>query len=139
MDPKSIFLPVCALVQLTLLVLGLIPFRRFRAAFRGQVKEEDFRYGESANVPQEVSIPNRNMMNLLEVPVLFYVGSIVAFLSARVHAPFLWLSWAYVVLRAVHSFIHVTYNKTMHRLVPFAASNLVLIAFWLRLTVKLLS
>jgi hypothetical protein len=78
-------------------------------------------------------------MNLLEVPVLFYVGAIVAFLSAQVDATSLWLAWAYVVLRAIHSFIHLTYNKALHRLVPFASSNFVLIAFWLRLTVKFLS
>lgn len=138
MDPKTIFLPLCALVLLTFLVLGLIPFRRFRAASRGQVTPEDFRYGESANVPHEVSLPNRNMMNLLEMPALFYVGTIVVFLIGQVDKAFLWLSWAYVALRVVHSFIHVTYNKTMHRLVPFALSNLVLVAFWLRLGIKLL-
>lgn len=138
MDPKTIFLPLCALVLLTFLVLGLIPFRRFRAAFRGQVTPDDFRYGESANVPHEVSLPNRNMMNLLEVPVLFYVGTIVVFLSAQVDKTFLCLSWTYVALRAIHSFIHVTYNKTTHRLVPYALSNFVIVAFWLRLAIKLL-
>ena len=30
----------------------------------------------------------------------------------------------------IHSAIHLTYNKVMHRLIPFAVSNLVLMAYW---------
>lgn len=137
MDQRAIFLPVAAQVMLTLLVLGLIPYRRINAAFRGLVTPEDFTYGESANVPPAVSVPNRNMMNLLELPLLFYVGCIVLFLLGSVDRIFVWMSWAYVLLRVVHSIIHLTYNKTVHRLVPFAASNFVLVAFWIRLTFEL--
>ena len=35
----------------------------------------DFRLGESANVPENIKLVNRNYMNLLELPVLFYVAS----------------------------------------------------------------
>jgi len=62
-------------------VLLLIPFRRFRAAFAGQVGAGDFRYGESARVPGEVSIPNRNYMNLLELPVLFYIVCVLDYVT----------------------------------------------------------
>lgn len=73
MNSSAILLPVMILVGWTLVVLLNIPFRRFRAIARRQVSAEDFRYGESARVPPPVSLPNRNFMNLLEVPVLFYV------------------------------------------------------------------
>ena len=65
MPHELILLPIGALALLTFLVLGLVPVRRFRAAFAGQVGAGDFRYGESPRVPGEVSIPNRNYMNLL--------------------------------------------------------------------------
>jgi len=41
------------------------------------------------------------------------------------------VAWLYVALRVVHSVIHLTYNRVMHRLIPFAISNVVLIAYWL--------
>src|SRR5438067_473464 len=72
MNPTAILWPVGALAMLTFVVLMLVPFRRFRAAFARQVRAGDFRYGESPNVPGEVAIPNRNYMNLLESPNLFY-------------------------------------------------------------------
>jgi hypothetical protein len=138
MNPKAIFLPVCTLASLTLFIVGMIPYRRFRAGFRGQVKPQDFDYGESENVPLRVTLPNRNMMNLTEMPVLFYAGTIIVYQIDSVDAVFVAMAWAYVVLRVIHSAIHVTYNKTRHRLIPYGLSNLVLVAFWIRLSLKLL-
>lgn len=64
-DKTGILFPMAALATLTFAVLLLIPVRRFRAGFAGQIVADDFRYGESARVPPEVALPNRNMMNLL--------------------------------------------------------------------------
>jgi len=75
MDQQQIFLPMGALAFLTFFVLVQIPIRRFAAARKRLVKAADFRFGESGAVPGAVSIPNRNYMNLLELPVLFYVGA----------------------------------------------------------------
>src|SRR5262249_29821436 len=96
MPQHLIFLPMRALAFLTFLVLLLIPFRRFRAGFAGRVTAEDFRFGESARVPGDVSIPNRNYMNLLEMPMLFYVVCLMLYVSHRVQPGFMWLAWTYV-------------------------------------------
>lgn len=79
MNQSAIFYPVLTLVGWTMLVLLLMPYRRFKAALAGKVTAEDFKFGESANVPPDVIIPNRNYMNLLEAPLLFYVTCIVIF------------------------------------------------------------
>jgi hypothetical protein len=136
MDQASIFAPMGALALLTFIVLGFIPLRRFRAAFAGQVGPGDFKYGESSRVPGEVSIPNRAMMNLLELPVLFYVAGLMYFVAGRVDRTVLIVAWVYVALRAGHSLVHMTYNHVIHRLVFYAASNVVLGVFWILFFVK---
>ena len=40
------------------------------------------------------------------------------------------LAWAYVALRIVHSAIHLSYNRVVHRLAVFALSNAVLGMLW---------
>lgn len=137
MNQAAIFFPMSALALLTLSVLLIIPYKRFTAAFAGKVTERDFRYGESANVPPDVSIPNRNMMNLLELPMLFYVASLTQFVTHTVDGLALNLAWAYVALRIAHSLVHLSYNRVMHRLVFFALSNFVLTFIWLRLLLAL--
>jgi hypothetical protein len=101
------------------------------------VTANDFRYGESSRVPPEVSLPNRNLMNLLEMPVLFYVACLTAYLTRNAGDALLALAWAYVGLRVVHSAIHLTYNKVFHRLAAYAASNVVLAILWVRLFVAI--
>ncbi|MBU6298379.1 MAG: MAPEG family protein [Alphaproteobacteria bacterium] len=130
MPQTDIFLPMGALAFWTFFVLMLIPVRRFRAAFAGKVDPGDFKYGESARVPGEVSIPNRNYMNLLETPVLFYVICLMFYVTGRNDAPVTVLAWAFVILRVIHSLIHLTYNNVRHRLVFFALSNFAVIALW---------
>jgi len=130
MSQELIFAPMGAMALLTFVVLGMIPARRFRAASAGRVQADDFKFGESAAVPGDVSIPNRNYMNLLELPMLFYVAGLMYFVAGRLDQAALAVAWVYVVLRVIHSAIHVTYNNVMHRLIPFALSNFVLLAFW---------
>ena len=133
LDKAGILFPMAALAMLTFGVLLLIPMRRFRAGFAGQVSYDDFKYGESPQVPPEVALPNRNMMNLLELPVLFYVACLASYAADRVDAAALALAWSYVGLRIAHSVIHLTYNRVRHRLVAFAASNVVLVMLWTNL------
>ena len=130
MPQDLIFAPMAAMALLTFIVLGFVPARRFRAAFARQVTAEDFRFGESPAVPGHVSIPNRNYMNLLELPVLFYVAGLMYYVAGRLDQAALVTAWLYVALRAAHSVIHLTYNNVFHRLTAFALSNLVLLVFW---------
>lgn len=137
MQAEAIFEPVIALVLLTLAVLGYTGYKRFSAGFAGRVRGHDFRYGENANVPPDVAVANRNFMNLLEAPVLFYTFCISAYVTHEATAWAIGLAWLYVALRIVHTFIHLTYNKIMHRFAGYAASNLVLLVMWLGFAVGL--
>jgi len=131
MEQALIFQPMGALVALTFLVLANVPLRRFRAVGAKTVTRDDFKFGESARVPGEVSIPNRNLMNLLELPILFYVLCLTLFVSGRVTELQLWLAWIYVALRAAHSLVHLTFNQIVVRLLLFAVSTFVLMTMWI--------
>jgi hypothetical protein len=132
----QILFPMGALAFLTFTVQLFVPIRRFRAAFAGKVGPDDFKYGESARVPADVSIPNRNYMNLIELPVLFYVVCLMFYVTGRTGMDAVWIAWIYVGARALHSLIHLTYNNVMHRLSVFAISNFVLIWLWVMFFVK---
>jgi hypothetical protein len=126
-----------ALVALTFSVLLQIPIRRFRAAYLGRVTVEDFRHGESGNVPPETALANRNYMNLLELPMLFYVLCLSMYVTDRGDSTACDLAWIYVGLRVLHSLIHLSYNNVIQRLVVFAVSNILLSACWIRFFMQL--
>lgn len=135
----AILWPVFALAGWTLCILLLIAARRLGAAYSGKVKDSEYALGESAAVPTAIVLANRNYMNLLELPLLFYVACLMAFMTVNTSSTLLTLAWAYVALRVLHSLIHVSYNRVLHRFIVFAGSNFVLVFIWLYLGRSLLS
>jgi hypothetical protein len=71
-----------------------------------------------------------NFRNLLEVPVLFYSLGAVALATNQTPAWLVVGAWVFVALRVVHSLIHCTYNRVMHRLAAFAGSFVLLVTLW---------
>jgi hypothetical protein len=136
MRAEAIFGPVGVLALWTMGVLSLTAIRRVGAVRAGRVKRGAFRLGESAEVPADVSIPNRNLINLLEVPVLFYVVCLCLYVTHQTQPGLLWLAWTYVALRVAHSLVHLTTNNVMHRLTLFGLSNFVLLAIWIWFLVR---
>jgi hypothetical protein len=114
----------------TFCILLLVPIVRFRAALTGRAKRDDFKFGEANEVPEWVKLPNRNYMNLLELPVLFYIGCILIYLAPQYPKILINLSWLYFGLRVLHSIIHIGKNAIMPRMIVFALSNFVLLAMW---------
>jgi hypothetical protein len=127
----AILYPVFALTAWTFLVLLLIPFVRVRSVRRREIGPHDFKYGESPAVPPNVSIPNRNYMNLLELPMLFYVVCVILYVADGASHLAVFVAWAYVFLRVVHSLIHLSYNHVLHRLAAFTLSNVALVSLWI--------
>ena len=130
MRNPAILYPLFALAAWTLIVLGLIPIARVRSVRQREIGTDDFKYGESAKVPGKVRIPNRNYMNLLELPMLFYVVGIVLYVTGGASTLTIAVAWAYVALRVVHSLIHLSYNHVLHRLAAFTLSNVALVLLW---------
>jgi len=138
MIQTTILLPVMTLMGWTFTVFLFITYQRFKGVLTRKLAVNDFKFGESANVPGAVSIPNRNFINLLEMPVLFYVVCLTAYVAQGTDSQVLALAWSYVSLRVIHSLIHLTYNKIVHRFAFYAASNIVLALIWVRLLLQLI-
>jgi len=135
--PELILEPMIALAGLTYLVLLRLPYVRFRAIFAREVQLEDFKHFHAADLPAELSVPNRNYMNLLELPTLFYVVCLGLYVVGKVTDVDQVLAWSYVGLRGIHSLVHLSYNRVLHRFLLFGASNFVLAALWVRLWLAL--
>jgi hypothetical protein len=130
MRNPAILYPLFALAAWTLIVLVLIPLARVRAVRERTIGADDFKFGESARVPSRVSLPNRNYMNLLELPMLFYVVGILVYVTGGASTLATAVAWAFVALRVVHSVIHLTYNHVLHRLTAFTLANVALVLLW---------
>jgi hypothetical protein len=72
-----------------------------------------------------------NFRNLFEVPVLFYLLCVAIVLTGGSTPGLVTAAWSYVALRALHSVIHVTYNRVVHRFLVYVTSTLLLFGMWI--------
>ena len=127
--------PMFAMVVLTAIVGGLTAFNRIRSAYAGEIDPRYFKLMSNYKVPDKVAKLGRNFDNLFEVPVLFYAAGVSA-LALNLHGQLLLvLAWAFVVLRLIHTLIHLTYNHPMHRFIPFGLSFICAVAMWVNIVV----
>ena len=134
----AIFLPVLAMVALTIAV-----WLRMYATRIGEMRRERIHpqaVATSAQMAARLSDTRAadNFRNLFELPVLFYLALLVAAMTAQTGVAVLALAWAFVGLRVLHSWIHCTYNKVMHRFKAYLAGGVALWALWAVLAVGLL-
>lgn len=139
--PKAewIFVPVLAQVLLTAVVWVWMYVTRLGAMLARGITPQQLATRERHSVLAEVAGPSDNLQNLFEIPVLFYVGVLAAYVTGNVDSLLLGLAWTYVGLRWLHSLIHVSYNRVMHRFTAYFLSTLVLWAFWAMFAARILS
>ena len=134
-DP--IWLPCAAMVGVTALVWLKLYADRLSEMRAKHVDPQALATARAAAGRLERTQAAENFQNLFEVPVLFYVLCVAIALNGGSTPGLLAAAWAYVGLRALHSLIHVTYNRVVHRFVAYVASTLLLFGMWIAFLARL--
>lgn len=80
-----------------------------------------------------------NYKNLSEAPTLFYALCATAMATGYVPDWLVVCAWIFVALRYLHSFIHCTYNKVMHRFPVFLTGLTLLTGSWIAFAIAYLN
>ena len=136
---NPIFYPVLATLLLTAVVWFVMLATRMTAFSRGEPVDPDQMRTRSQVQPMlsgAAAYSSDNFHNLLEVPLLFYVLVGVLSLGGMVDPLYVQLAWVFCIFRYLHSLVHCTYNKVMHRFLMYLVSTF---ALWVMLVRALLS
>ena len=134
----AIVLPAIALVLLTAIVWVRLYVDRIGEIRQRRINPQSLATSASAGQALQRVQASDNFKNLFEVPVLFYALCAVLASAQNVSAFFVVGAWIYVTLRYIHSFIHLTYNRVMHRFTVYVLSTVVLLALWAVLGIQVL-
>jgi len=77
--------------------------------------------------------------NQFELPVLFYVLTILAWMTRHADLVFVVLAWIFVIFRYLQAYVHVTSNRVRLRGSFFIVSAIVLAIMWLIYIVEILT
>ena len=131
----DIIYPMFALVVLTFIIGFSTGIFRLISAKKGLVDRRYFQLFTGYTPPDNIVKLGRNFSNLLEVPILFYVVGIILLVLDINNQIMQNFAWAFVVLRIIHSIIHVTYNNPIHRFLAFLLSSSIVLIMWVQLVI----
>jgi hypothetical protein len=133
MTEKFLLLAMFIQVLFPVVTLLIIFYLRMKSVL---AKEVSIKYYKSFNlkdieIPEIIHTTSRHYTNLFEMPILFLIlGTLL--ISLQLVSPGLVISaWLFVVLRFIHSIIHLTYNNVLHRMLAFGMSCAVLLGMWI--------
>ena len=138
MSAEMILLPLFVEVILTfalLFWLGPLRARDFRS---GLVREEDIDLRQP-NWSKPALQVQYSFSNQFELPVLFYVLTILAYVTHHAGTLFVVLAWVFVIFRLFQAYVHVTNNKIRLRGAFFIVSALALVIMWIVFIVEILT
>lgn len=136
-SPILILYPVFAMFYLVAAVLARMAYLRVGAVGRREVNARFYKTYDEGCEPEHIRVVTRHFINLFEVPVLFYVTVVMAYVTSQVSYWLIACAWTYVALRYLHTLIHLTSNDVLTRFRVYGASGLVLLVMWSSLLFQL--
>ena len=137
MSIQMILIPVFVQVALTFALLLWMAFARRASLARGETKVRDIALRQSVWPAKPTQISNC-YDSQFQIPVLFYVVVILAWIVKQADLLFVVMAWIFVLSRLLHAYIHTTSNHVPTRFNIFAVGVLVLLAMWIILAVSVL-
>lgn len=137
MSMRAVLAPLFVEVVLTFGLMLWMGAMRVALVRRGAVRPQDIALREP-NWPKHVLQVQNAAANQFELPILFYVLTILAIISRDADLTFVILAWVFVLLRLVHAYIHVTSNNVPQRGLVFIAGAAVLMVMWAIYMLRLL-
>ena len=130
--PSALIQPLIALVVLTAIVLLMAVVYRNVAVIRGAASQRYFRTFTADQPAEWVERPIRTYMNLLELPVLFYLVCLLMLTTGRFDSTQVSLAWVFIITRYAHAFIYIGFNYVPLRFTAFLTGVFTLAVIWAR-------
>ena len=138
MPIQFVLLPLFVQVLLTFALFFWMAYYRVTLLRRGVVRQGEIALREPNWPPEALQVANA-AHNQLEIPMLFYVLTILSIITRHADIVFIVLAWIFVLSRLAHAYVHTTSNIVTKRGPLFGIGLFVLLIMWVIFVVRILS
>jgi hypothetical protein len=138
MSLQAVLLPLFVEVVLTFVLMLRMGALRQADYSSGAVKPQEIALRES-KWPARTAQTANAFSNQFELPVLFYVLTILAWVTTKAGLAFVVLAWIFVIFRVLQAYVHITSNIVRLRGAFYIVSAAALIIMWAMYIVQILS
>jgi hypothetical protein len=137
MSIQFVLLPLFVEVLLTFGVMFGMMYFRTSTLKRGETRLQDIALREP-NWPVQATKFGYAFANQFELPVLFYVLTILEIVTRHADLLFVALAWIFVLMRVLQATVHVTNNNVRVRGGFYGVGAIVLFIMWVIFIVRIL-
>jgi hypothetical protein len=137
MTIQMILAPLFVLVLMTFVIGFLLAGLRGPALTSGKVRPEQVSLGEPNWPPRALQV-GYSFQNQFELPMLFYVLTILAIITKHADFLFVIMAWIFVLTRLAHAYVHCTNNNLHARGAFYGIGALVLAIMWLIFMIRIM-
>lgn len=137
MSIQFVLLPLFIEVLLTFGVMFGMMYFRTSSLQRGETRLKDIALREP-NWPVRATQFGYAFANQFELPVLFYVLTILEIVTRHADLLFVFLAWVFVVMRVLQAWVHVTNNNVRVRGAFYGVGAIILVIMWVIYIVRIL-
>jgi len=130
MSVRFVLLPLFVEVLLTFGVMFGMMYFRTSTLRRGETRLQDISLREP-NWPKRATQFGYAFANQFELPVLFYVLTIIVIITRHADLLFVLLAWIFVLMRVLQAVVHVTNNNVRMRGAYYGVGALILFIMWI--------
>lgn len=125
----ALSIPLLGMLALTMAVWVFMFIKRMSYITANNIDAADMKTPEDVQkiIPGDVAASANNLKNLFELPVAFYAVCLYLIVVVQVDQVHYYCAWTFLIFRIIHSIIHCSYNKVMHRFAAYLISS---IALW---------
>jgi len=138
MTVQEVLLPLFVEVILIFLLMFGMAGLRTRDFSTGVARQDNIALREPNWSPRTLQVAY-SFANQFELPVLFFVLTILAYITHKAGVVCVVLAWVFVIFRWLHAGVHVTSNKVRLRGALFIVSAIVLAIMWVIYIVQILT
>ena len=131
-------IPLLGMVMLTVAVSFILIKMRYRAVLKDGLHPAYFKLNRGAKLPDYLVRATQHYDNLFETPILYYVAILLLISLNISDFVYIALSWTYLLIRIMHTYIHITHNTLRQRRNVFLLSYCVLIILWGRIAFEVI-
>lgn len=137
MTIQAVLAPLFVLVLMTFGIGLWLGYRR-RIDIRGRKVRLDEISLREPNWPAPTMQASYSFSNQFELPLLFYVLTILVLITRKADLLFVLLAWIFVVTRVFHAAVHLTSNNIRVRGGIYGAGALILLIMWVVFILRIL-
>jgi hypothetical protein len=134
---QFVLLPLFVEVLLTFGVMFGMMYFRTSTLRRGETRLQDISLREP-NWPKRATQFGYAFANQFELPVLFYVLTILVIITRHADLLFVLLAWIFVLMRVLQAVVHVTNNNVRMRGAYYGVGALILFIMWIIYIVRII-